>query len=141
VARRLETLDLTIVDPGRTPIHLIFEVGGLLLYLAGIFLMCWALAAMRGHFQVLGRTPRPADRLILSGPYGLVRHPMYTSVLGLSLGLAFLTQSLAIFTLFWIYLGLILRLVSFEEEGLSRAFGEQFVAYQLKVKKIVPLFY
>ena len=141
VARRLETLDPTIADPGRTSIHLGLEISGLLLYLAGIALMCWALAAMRGHFQVLGRSPRPADGLILSGPYRLVRHPMYTSVLGLSLGLAFMTQSLAIFALFWVYLGLILPLIAFEEEGLRRAYGEQFAAYQIRVRKIVPLFY
>ena len=129
------------MDPGRTPLHLGLEIGGLLLCLAGNSLMCWALVTMRGHFQVLGRTPRPTDRLILSGPYRLVRHPMYTSVLGLSLGLAFLTQSLAIFALFWVYLGLILSLVAFEEEGLRRAYGEQFAAYQSRVRKLIPLFY
>ena len=103
--------------------------------------MGWALVTMRGQFQVLGKPPRLADRLLLSGPYGLVRHPMYTSVLGLSLGLAFLTQSLAIFALFWVYVGLILSLVAFEEEGLRRAYGEQFAAYQSRVRKLIPLFY
>ena len=103
--------------------------------------MGWALVTMRGHFQVMGNLPRPTDRLILSGPYRLVRHPMYTSVLGLSLGLAFLTQSLAIFILFWVHLHMILSLVAFEEEGLRRAYGEKFAAYQSRVKKFVPLFY
>ncbi len=141
VARRLETLDPTIMDAGRTSIHLSLEISGLLLYLAGNALMCWALATMQGHFQVLGRSPRPADQLITSGPYKLVRHPMYTSVLSLSLGLALLTQSLAIFAIFWVYLALILRLVASEEEGLRRAYGKSFAAYQIRVGKIVPLLY
>lgn len=141
IARRWETLDPTIVDPGQGPWHLGFEIGGLLLCLAGNFLMCWALVTMRGHFQVLGRNPRPADLLLVSGPYGLVRHPMYTSVLFLSLGLAFVTQSLAIFAFFCVYAGIIPSLVAFEEKGLSRAYGEQFAAYQSRVKKLVPLFY
>jgi protein-S-isoprenylcysteine O-methyltransferase Ste14 len=141
VARRWETLDPTIVDPGQGPWHLGFEIGGLLLCLAGNSLMCWALVTMQGHFQVLGKTPRSTDRLLLSGPYALVRHPMYTSVLCLSMGLAFLTQSLAIFALFCVYAGIIPSLVAFEEEGLRRAYGEQFAAYQSRVKKLIPLFY
>ena len=141
VARRWETLDPTIADLGPIPLHLGFEASGLLLSLAGNALMGWALMTMRGHFQVLGKPPRPADRLFLSGPYRLVRHPMYTSVLGQSLGLAFLTQSLAIFTLFWVYVKLIPSLIAFEEEGLRRAYGKEFAAYQSRVRKLIPLFY
>jgi protein-S-isoprenylcysteine O-methyltransferase Ste14 len=141
VARKWETLDPTRVDPGQIPVHLGLETSGLLLCLAGNALMGWALVTMRGHFQVMGKLPRPTDRLLLSGPYQLVRHPMYASVLGQSLGLALLTQSLAIFTLFCVYLKLILSLVALEEEGLRRAYGENFAAYQSRVKKLVPLFY
>jgi len=141
VARKWETFDPTIVDPGQMPFHLGFEAIGLLLCLAGNALMGWALVTMRGHFQVMGRFPRPADRLLSSGPYRLVRHPMYTSVLCQSLGLALLTQSLGIFALFCVYLNLIPSLVAFEEEGLRRVYGEKFAAYQSRVKKLVPLFY
>ena len=140
-ARRWETLDPTIVPLGQMPLHPGFEAIGLLLGLAGNALMGWALVTMRGHFQVLGKRPRPADRLLLSGPYGLVRHPMYTSVLCQSLGLALLTQSLAIFTLFLVYMSLIPGLVAFEEEGLRRAYGREYAAYQSRVGKLIPLFY
>ena len=141
VARRLEALDPTVLDPGRTPWHLGIETGGILLVLAGHSLMCWALVTMRGYFQVMGKAPRPTDRLFLSGPYRLVRHPMYASLLCLSLGMAFLTRSLAIFTLFWVHAGLILNLIAFEEKGLRRAYGERYAAYQGRVKKLIPLFY
>jgi protein-S-isoprenylcysteine O-methyltransferase Ste14 len=141
IARKWETLDPTIVDLGPIPLHLGFEAIGLLLGLAGNALMGWALVTMRGHFQVLGRFPRPADRLLSSGPYRLVRHPMYASVLWQSLGLALLTQSVAIFALFCVYLKLIPSLIAFEEEGLRREYGEKFAAYQSRVKKLIPLFY
>lgn len=140
-AGRYEALDPTRVDPGPAPLRLGLEIGGLLLHVAGNALMRWALVTMRGHFQVLGQPPRPADRLLVSGPYGLVRHPMYTSVLCLSLGLAFLTQSLAIFALFWVYVGLVLGLLPVEEKGLRRAYGEQFAVYESRVKKLIPLVY
>jgi len=140
-ARRFERLDPTIMDPGETPLHLGLEMGGLLLYLAGTCLMGWALVTMRGRFRVMGTDPRPTDGLLVSGPYGLVRHPMYASVLALSLGLALLTQSLALFALFGVHAGAILGLIAIEEEGLRRAHGERFAAYRSRVKKLVPLFY
>ena len=141
VARRWENLDPTIVNPGPMPLYLVLETIGILLSLAGNALMGWALVTMRGRFQVLGNRPRPSDRLLLSGPYRLVRHPMYASVLGQSLGLAFLTQSLAIVMLFWIYVKLFQSLIAFEEEGLRRAYGEEFAAYQSQVRKLIPLLY
>jgi protein-S-isoprenylcysteine O-methyltransferase Ste14 len=66
---------------------------------------------------------------------------MYTAALCISLGLACLIQSLAFLSVFCIYVVLIILLVPAEEEGLRRAYGEQYIAYQQKVKRIVPLFY
>jgi protein-S-isoprenylcysteine O-methyltransferase Ste14 len=141
VARKWEILDPTVIDLGQRPLHLLLETSGILLSLGGNALMGWALVTMRGHFQVLGKLPRPTDRLLFSGPYRLVRHPMYASLLGQALGLALLTQSLAIFALFCVYLKLIPGLIAFEEEGLRQSYGEKFASYQSRVKKLVPLFY
>jgi protein-S-isoprenylcysteine O-methyltransferase Ste14 len=66
---------------------------------------------------------------------------MYTAALCISLGLACLIQSLAFLSVFCIYVVLIILLVPGEEGGLRRAYGEQYNAYQQKVKRIVPLFY
>jgi len=44
---------------------------------------------------------------------------MYTAALSISLGFACLTQSLAIFSVFCIYLVLILRLIPLEEKELQ----------------------
>jgi protein-S-isoprenylcysteine O-methyltransferase Ste14 len=141
VARRYEALDPTVLDLGPGPLHRGIELSGLLLYLTGYFLMDWALLTMRGHFQVLGNSPRSSDRLLCSGPYKLVRHPMYSSVLFLSSGLALLTGSLALLAIFGIYIALLLRLIPYEEEGLRRAYGDEFLAYQKRVKKLIPRLY
>ncbi len=63
---------------------------------------------------------------------------MYTAALCLSLGLACLTQSLAGFAVFGIYLLLIVALIPIEEEGLRRAYREQYAVYQRKVGRLVP---
>jgi protein-S-isoprenylcysteine O-methyltransferase Ste14 len=66
---------------------------------------------------------------------------MYAAALFISLGLACVVQSLAFFSVFCIYLVLIALLILAEEEGLRRAYGEQYIVYQRRVKSLVPLFY
>jgi protein-S-isoprenylcysteine O-methyltransferase Ste14 len=63
---------------------------------------------------------------------------MYAAALGISLGLACLTQSLAFFCVFCIYLVLILLLIPMEEEKLRKAYGERYTVYQHKAGKIIP---
>jgi protein-S-isoprenylcysteine O-methyltransferase Ste14 len=141
VARKHETFDPTVIHLDGTPLRLGLEICGLVLSLTGYSLMSWALMTMRGYYQVGGNTPRPTDRLVVAGPYKLVRHPMYTSALCLSLGLSLLTRSMAVFALFGLYAGLILWLIPREEEGLRRVYGEPYLAYQLQTRRLLPLFF
>lgn len=117
------------------------EIAGFLLYATGFLLMGWALVKLGRNYQAGGSAPRSSDGMVLEGPYRLVRHPMYSAALAISLGLACLIQSLALLSVFGIYLGLIILLISTEEEGLRQAYGEEYMAYQNKAKKLVPLFY
>ncbi len=103
--------------------------------------MGWALISLGCKYQAGENPPRDEDEMIVVGPYRVVRHPMYTAALCISLGLACLIQSLAALSIFCIYFILIILLVPAEEEGLKRAYGEQYTAYQQKVKRIAPLLY
>ena len=142
----LITGHLEAVDPTRLAINRSWlltgvEIGGMGLYVLGFVLMAWALVSLGGNYQAGGSHPRAADGMVMEGPYSLVRHPMYTAALVISLGLACVVQSLAFFLVFCIYLVLILLLIPAEEEGLQRAYGEQYIAYQQRVKRLVPLFF
>jgi protein-S-isoprenylcysteine O-methyltransferase len=117
------------------------EIGGMVSYLVGYLLMAWALLNLGGNYQVGGNPPRLSDEMVIVGPYRIVRHPMYTAALCISLGLACLIQSLAFLSVFCTYVTLIILLVPGEEDGLRRAYGKQYIAYQQRVKRIVPLFY
>ena len=77
----------------------------------------------------------------MDGVYRLVRHPMYTAALSISLGLACLIQSWAFLCVLCIYLVLILLLIPLEENELWKAYGEQYGAYQQKTKKLIPFVY
>ena len=137
MTRRLEALDPTHVNIGEPSVLVVVEIAGLLLYVAGFALMAWALVALGRYYQLGGSTPRSEDRLITDGPYGLIRHPMYAAALSISAGLALLSQSWAFLCVFFIYLALILPLISLEEERLQKAYGEQYTDYQRKTRKLL----
>jgi protein-S-isoprenylcysteine O-methyltransferase Ste14 len=146
VAILLITQNLDTFDPTRLYIQSpwlmnTFVIGGLVLYVMGYLLMAWALIKLRNNYQLGGSTPRFDDQLVILGPYHFVRHPMYAAALYISLGLAFLTQSLACFAVFGIYLGLISLLIPVEEKGLRQAYGEGYREYQHKVRKLIPFLY
>jgi protein-S-isoprenylcysteine O-methyltransferase Ste14 len=63
---------------------------------------------------------------------------MYTAALSISLGLTCLIQSWAFFCVFCIYVVLILLLIPMEEDGLQKAYGEQYVVYQQNARKLIP---
>ena len=137
---------LEAVDPTRLAIDIPWvligvEIGGLGLYVMGFILMGWALIRLGRNYQAGGSDPRVADGIVMGGPYKLVRHPMYSAALVISLGLACVVQSLAFFFVFCIYFVLIILLIPAEEEGLRRAYGEQYIAYQQRVKRLFPLFF
>lgn len=141
ITRNLDTLDptrLTIKSPGLLNIMLIV---GLVLYIMGYALMAWALIKLRNNYQLGGSTPRRGDKLVILGPYHLVRHPMYAAALYISLGLALLTQSFACLAVFCSYLLLISLLIPVEEKGLQQAYGEGYREYQHKIRKLIPFLY
>jgi len=141
ITRHLEAVDPTHIAIDVPWLLMGLEVGGMVFYLVGYLLMGWALVRLGGNYQVGGNPPRAADKMVIVGPYRFVRHPMFIAALCISLGLACLIQSLAFLSVFCIYVVLIILLVPAEEEGLRRAYGEQYIAYQEKVKRIVPIFY
>jgi protein-S-isoprenylcysteine O-methyltransferase Ste14 len=141
ITGHLETVDPTRLAINRPWLLMGVEIGGMGLYVMGFLLMAWALISLGRNYQAGGSDPRAADGMVMDGPYRLVRHPMYAAALFISLGLACVVQSLAFFSVFCIYLVLIALLIPAEEEGLRRAYGEQYIVYQRRVKSLVPLFY
>jgi len=141
IARCLATVDPTYMTIDEPWILMVLEIVGLVMYVIGYLFMARALITLGRNYQLGGSAPRTEDKMVMDGPYRLVRHPTYTAALSISLGLACLTQSWAFFGVFCIYLILILLLIPVEEDGLRKAYGEQYGAYQQKTRKLIPFFY
>ena len=141
ITQSLDTFDLTRLTIQSTWLLNTLVVTGVILYILGYLLMAWALIDLRSNYQLGGSVPRTTDHLVVVGPYHFVRHPMYAAALYISLGLAFLTQSLACLAVFCIYFVLISLLIPFEEKGLQQAYGIGYGEYQHKVRKLIPFLY
>lgn len=141
ITDRLPKSDPTHLTVNEQWITTVVEIVGLALCVAGYLLMAWALITLGRNYQLGGSAPRPEDKMISDGPYSLIRHPMYTAALSISLGLAFLIQSGAFMGVFFIYLALITPLIVTEENALRKTYDEQYRVYQQKTRKLIPFIY
>ena len=141
ITRRLEMIDPTRIIIHEPSLLTVLEVAGLVIYVLGYLFMAWALIRLGYNYQIGGSIPRPEDEIVMSGPYRLARHPMYSAAMGISLGLAVMTQSGVLFGVFGLYLMLILILIPLEEEGLRQIYDKQYIHYQQKTKKLIPFVY
>jgi protein-S-isoprenylcysteine O-methyltransferase Ste14 len=138
VTRRLDKLDPTHITITVPWILFGLELVGLVLFVFGYLLMAWALLFLRHNYQVGGSVPRSEDTMVIDGPYKFVRHPMYASVLYISLGLTCMTQSLVYLAVCIIYIVILIVLIPIEETRLQKAYGQQYEAYRQRVHALFP---
>ncbi len=113
-----------------------------------VAVMCFVLAsalswtstkALGGHLR-MDAGLNPDHELVQRGPYRIVRHPIYTSMLCVFLGMAVLVAPPLLFALAAIAFlaGTEIR-VRIEDNLLASRFGEQFQNYRRNVRAYIPL--
>jgi protein-S-isoprenylcysteine O-methyltransferase Ste14 len=108
-----------------------------------------------GKFFTFELTIRNSHKLIKSGPYAYVRHPSYTLVLILVIGMLLVHQRLAnffpnnrwvqnmvgtpgILTTCMLVILIIKRRVTREEVELKKTFGKEWTQYTSETKRFIP---
>jgi protein-S-isoprenylcysteine O-methyltransferase Ste14 len=129
---------ILLVQVGQIPAEwMLVRVIGVALSLYAIVMMPWAIRALGGSYA-----PGPAvlqeHALVSSGPFRLVRHPIYSAVAALWLGAA-------LGTLNWLLLGLwpmivagVAKQARAEEEMLRAKFGDTYDAFARPKGRLVP---
>ncbi len=111
----------------------------LILYALFILLGIRSMYIMRFRFNI---SPEPFKEvnLVTKGPYKFIRHPMYTSVIGLTACLIVDDFGIARLT-YWVLLAanLILKL-TYEEKLLADKFKD-YGEYRRKSKRLIPFLY
>lgn len=77
--------------------------------------------------------------LLTSGPYAVVRNPMYLGIFLMGLGIVLCIFQYWVFVCFFAYFTFrYLMLISQEEKFLAEKFGQQFKDYQKNTPKLLP---
>lgn len=117
----------------------LLEVAGMIVAICGGALGLWCV----GSFALIGGgTPAPFDpprRLVVRGPYAVVRNPMYIGAGLALLGAALFLRSLALLAYAAaLLLAAHLFVVLYEEPTLRRTFGAEYEAYCRRVGRWWP---
>ena len=124
--------------PGSVEVPPAAAWAGLAFAESGLVLLIWVHLALGVHFSGTLHL-RPDHRLVTSGPYARVRHPMYTAFILLFAGLGLLIGSVPLavgllatqaWTVLW-------RLPA-EEASLRERFSEDWTAYRRQTGALTP---
>ena len=122
-----------------SPFTWLVSIVGSTLLPAGILLLMVAIFRLGSNLTPVPY-PKEQGTLIETGPYRLVRHPMYCGGILMSFGWAFLVHG-------WLTLGFAFIMLVFfdiksrrEEEWLKAKFPG-YAAYQKRVRKLIPFIY
>jgi protein-S-isoprenylcysteine O-methyltransferase len=119
------------------PMHPAIVYSGFALTLAGLGLALWARFYLGGNWS--GQIELKRDhRLISTGPYGIMRHPIYAGFMLASLGTALVYGELHELLAFALILAAWSYKSRLEENFLVKQFGAEYEEYRKQVKGLVP---
>lgn len=129
---------LTPIVPMPLALQAAAALAVLLLVPASLWLTWAAVRALGKQWSVQARV-LDGHALITTGPYRLVRHPIYTAVIGLVIAMGLAYSSLAGLTigLVLVTAGTLIRVRS-EDRLLRERFGAEHAAYARRVPPLVP---
>lgn len=118
------------VFPGSLPL--------LVFYITGWILGIWSILSMGTGNINAGPDPLPEGRLINTGPYAVIRHPMYAAIL-----LVFIPLLLDHFTFprLFIMILLIVNLllkIRYEENKLKLSYCNRYLEYSASTWQLIP---
>lgn len=115
------------------------QMAGMVVGTAGALIALWCIATFVG----VGKgTPAPFDpprRLVISGPYGFLRNPMYVGAAITLIGAAMFYGSVTVVVYAAVFLVVAhLFVVLYEEPTLGRTFGAEYAEYRQRVRRWWP---
>lgn len=113
------------------------KLSGMIIVAVGMSLVVWAALHLRGAF--LGEVEPTLDRLVQSGPYHCIRHPVYLGMTVALSGVAISLRSwLGFILVFFLFLPSEVYRAMQEEKSLSRRFGAEWDEYTLRTGFLLP---
>lgn len=115
-------------------------LAAILMQFGAVWMTFSAIRTLGKQWSLSARTVE-GHQLVRSGPYGVVRHPIYTAVVGMNVGatLAVCTWNGVVLALVCSVLGSMIRVHS-EERLMRDTFGAEYTRYARSVPALIPWF-
>lgn len=119
----------------------LYEYGAAVLLIAGMALRWFSIYYLGKEFTV-NVAIIEGHRLVTNGPYHLIRHPSYTGLLVIFLGLALHSNHMVglLSLTFPVFLAICHR-IAIEETAMQAFFGIEYTQYRERTKKLIPYIY
>jgi protein-S-isoprenylcysteine O-methyltransferase Ste14 len=116
-------------------------IAGIVVFLLGAALRWWAIFTL-GRYFTIDVAVRSTQSVVQSGPYRFVRHPSYTAILImlLGVGLALANWASLVTLLATGLIGLLYR-VRVEERALVEALGQPYRDYMRHTRRFIPFMF
>ena len=116
-------------------------IAGIVMMLLGTALRFWAIVTL-GRYFTIDVAVRSRQPVVQTGPYRLVRHPSYSGLLLIMVGMGVaLANWVSLIVLpACVMIGLLYR-VRVEERALVQVLGQPYVDYMRRTKRFIPFVY
>ena len=110
---------------------------GLFITFAGVIFAIWARVTLGGNWSGIVTVKRDHE-LIRTGPYALVRHPIYTGIAFAVVGTVMFDGEIKSIIVVIVMLTVFARKMKIEERFMTEQFGSEYASYRQKTKALVP---
>lgn len=135
----VSVLDVMILRHGKYGLTAV-GMAGVAFLLVGLGLYAAARKTLGRFFSEAVRTT-PEHKLIKKGLYRLVRHPIYLGGILYGLSIPMIANSLYGFVIMLVPILMLFYRIRFEEKILVSRFGQEYLEYARKTKKLIPYVY
>jgi len=127
------------IDPPRFPGRSsIYSAIAIILILAGMGIRWWAIISL-GRFFSVDIALQEQHQIVQKGPYRWIRHPAYTGLLIIFLGMGIAFSNWISFILIVVPMTtLFLYRMKIEENALGEEFGAAYLEYRKRTKRLLP---
>lgn len=117
------------------------QVVGVIFLTIGVSLRFWGIVHLKSQFTRYV-TVREGDEIVSTGPYRKLRHPLYTGLLFITIGMALFFSSLVAtligsIAMVWA----LLKRINYEERLLVEKFGPAYELWMKKRARLIPFVY
>ena len=116
-------------------VSLVLKIAGILMIIAGVFIWFEAAIACQLTKNI------KANKLITTGIYAYVRHPIYSAFTIAEWGMLFWTGNIYLFLLiplYWAFFTILMKKT--EEKWMEDKFGDEYREYSRRVNRCIPWF-